>query len=431
MNTSIKSPRLSLPSKFVFWVVLILALSLWTFYLLMRPPMSDLKLMAGFLSITAVVSVLAGYAAYRLGWMQGSPTVRWTLLGGYALSSVLTFLNVWMTASLMFASQHDLLLATVLLLFAGGIAMALGYFLSSALTDRIRLLDNAAQEVAQGNLEVRIPVAGKDEIAKLAQNFNQMAAQLQSGASKQRQVENLRRDLIAWVSHDLQTPLASIRAIVEALADGVVDEPETVQRYLRTAQKDISALSRLIDDLFQMAQLDAGGLPLDKNYNSISDLISDTLESFSELALRQGVTLQGSVADGTDPVLMDAQLIGRVLNNLVGNALQHTLSGGSVQVRAVRMDDGVLQPSVRQQGVSQLTVLVEIGNTGEGIHPEDLPHVFERFYRGDKSRNRATGGAGLGLAISKGIVEAHGGQIAVESDPGQKTRFYFTLPTVR
>jgi signal transduction histidine kinase len=243
-----------------------------------------------------------------------------------------------------------------------------------------------------------------------------MADQLQKADASQRELENLRRDLIAWVSHDLHTPLASIRAILEALADGVVEDPETVQRYLRTAQKDIGALSLLIDDLFQMAKLDAGGLPLELGMNSISDLISDTLESFSELAARQEVSLTGEVEPGVDPLWMDTQRIGRVLNNLIGNALRHTPKGGSIRVHAAPVPDGTR---------------VEVTDSGEGIRPEDLPYVFERFYRGEKSRNRATGGAGLGLAIARGIIEAHGGRIAVESQPGQFTRFYFILPQSR
>ena len=404
--------RLPLPLQFVLGVLLILALSLVAFSLVMRPPMNEVWLMALFLTITALISVLVGYGSYRLGWMDRSPTIRWTLLGGYALASVLTFVNVWLTAKLMFASQHDLLLATVLLLFAGGMAMALGYFLSSTLTNRLRTLDEAAQAIAAGDLEVRIPVTGRDEMAVLARTFNQMAAQLQQADRKQQELETLRRDLIAWAGHDLQTPLASVRAIIEALADGVVEDPESVQRYLRTAQKNIQSLSALIDDLFQISQLDAGGLPLDRADNSLSDLISDTLESFTQLADRQGVHLEGDVAAGVDPVYMDAQRIGRVLNNLVSNALHHTPEGGLVAVRAL--------PSL--QGV-----FVEIKDTGQGIPPEDLPHVFDRFYRGEKSRSRTTGGAGLGLAIAKGIVEAHGGQIDVESAP-QQTRFFFTLP---
>lgn len=415
MDSTTLSSRLSLPLRYLLGIILILAISLLVFFLVMQPPAGDVGLMAGFLSITAVISALAGYGSYRMGWIHRSPTIRWTLLGGYALSSVLTFLNVWVTARLMFTNLHDLLLATVLLLFAGGIAMALGYFLSSALTDRIRGLDQAARSIASGNLAVRIPVQGRDEMAELADTFNQMAAQLQATAQKKKELETLRRDLIAWAGHDLQTPLASIRAIVEALADGVVDDPQTVQRYLHTALRDIQALSMLIDDLFQMSQIDAGGLQLDLEYNSLSDLISDTLESFSELALRKGVVLKGSVGAGVDPVYMDAQRIGRVLNNLIRNALRHTPQGGEVHLQALPTDQGVL---------------IEVSDTGEGIPAEDIPHIFERFYRGERSRNRATGGAGLGLAIARGIVEAHHGTIDVESLP-QQTRFYFTLPDSR
>jgi signal transduction histidine kinase len=408
MDSTTPPSSLSLPLRYLLGIILILAISLLIFFLVMQPPAGDVGLMAGFLSITAVISALAGYGSYRMGWVHRSPTIRWTLLGGYALSSV----NVWVTARLMFTNLHDLLLATVLLLFAGGIAMALGYFLSSALTDRIRGLDQAARSIANGNLEVRIPVLGRDEMAVLADTFNQMAIQLQATAQKKKELETLRRDLIAWAGHDLHTPLASIRAIVEALADGVVDDPETVQRYLHTALRDIQALSVLIDDLFQMSQIDAGGLQLDLEYNSLSDLISDTLESFSELALRKGVVLKGSVDAGIDPVYMDAQRIGRVLNNLIRNALRHTPEGGEVHLRALPTDPGVL---------------IEVSDTGEGIPAEDIPHIFERFYRGERSRNRATGGAGLGLAIARGIVEAHHGTIDVESLP-QQTRFYFTLP---
>ncbi len=404
--------RVNLPVRFIIGVALIVALSLGIFNLLMRPAVNEIGLMAGFLSITALVSALAGYGLYRLGWMDRSPTILWSLLGIYALSSVLTFLNVWLTARLMFASQHDLLLATVLLIFAGGIAMALGYFLSSTLTDRIRLIDQAAKAIAAGDLDVRIPVRGRDEMALLARTFNQMAEQLQAAARKQQELENLRRDLIAWAGHDLQTPLTSIQAVLEALADGMVDDAETIQRYLITAQRNIQALSVLVDDLFQMAQLDAGGLPLDRAYNSLSDLISDTLESFSELAARQGVDLQGSVDPGVDLVYMDAQRIGRVFNNLLNNALRYTPQGGRVQVQARREADAIL---------------VEVIDTGQGVQPDDLPFIFERFYRGEKSRSRSTGGSGLGLAIARGVVEAHGGQIGVESSP-QGTRFFFTIP---
>jgi len=403
----------TLTARFIAGVLLILALSLGVFYLIMSPPLNDLRLMATFLGITALVSALVGYGAYKLGWLNLSPTLRWSLLGGYALSSLLTFFNVWFSAQMMFASQHDLLLAIVLLIFASGMAMVLGYFLSSTITNRIYTLKDAAEKLAAGNLQTRVPINGHDEVAALANTFNQMAEQLEAADKKQRELEHLRADLIAWVGHDLQTPLASMRAILEALEDGVVDDPQTVKRYLNTAQRDVHTLSALIDDLFQMAQLDTGGIPLDCAESSLSDLISDTLESFSELALRQGVKLEGSVDPNVDPVMIDTQRIGRVLNNLIGNALRHTPIEGSVNVHARRTASGVE---------------VSVTDTGEGINAEDLPHVFESFYRGEKSRSRSTGGAGLGLAISRGIVQAHGGEIKVQSEAGLGSQFTFSLP---
>ena len=256
--------RIPLITRFVLGILLITALSLGVFKMLMAPPLVELGLMAMFLGITALVSVAAGYIAYRLGWMTLSPTLRWSLLGGYALSSLLTFFNVWFSAQMMFASEHDLLLAIVLLIFASGMAMVLGYFLSSAITNRIYLLKDAAEKLASGELKTRVPINGRDEVAALANTFNKMAEQLEMVDAKQRELERLRADLIAWVGHDLQTPLASMRAILEALEDGVVDDPQTVKRYLGTAQRDVRSLSILIDDLFQMAQLDTGGIPLDR-----------------------------------------------------------------------------------------------------------------------------------------------------------------------
>lgn len=404
-----------MPARLAIGIILILAISLGFFKLLMAPPLNELGLMALFLGITAFVSALAGYIAYRFGWINRSPTLRWTLLGGYALASALTFFNVWFSAQLMFASQHDLLLAIVLLVFASGMAMALGYFLSSTVTERIHLLKGAAEKLAKGDLNTRVPIQGRDEVATLATTFNQMAEQLQAADKKQRELESLRRDLIAWVSHDLQTPLTSMRAILEALSDGVVDEPEMVKRYLHTAQRDVRSLSALIDDLFHMAQLDAGGFPLNRAEASLNDLISDTLESFSELAYRESITLEGVVESNVDPVMMDTQAIGRALNNLIGNALRHTSAGGKVNVFARRTGKGVE---------------VTVSDTGDGIRAEDMPRIFERFYRGEKSRNRGTGGAGLGLAIARGIVRAHGGDIRVESDgaPGRGARFTFHIP---
>ncbi len=405
--------RRTLPLRFVAGVILTLAVALLVFVWVMSPPSGELQAMALFLSITALISVLAGYGAYRLGWLSRSPSLRWTLLAGYGLATVLTFLNVGYSARRMFASEHDLLLAGVLLLFAGGIAMSLGYFVAVAVTDRIAAVCRGAEAVAEGDLTARVPVVGQDEVSHLARTFNLMADRLQEADRRQRELDILRRDLIAWVGHDLRTPLASTRLIVEALADGVVEDPATAQRYLRTAQRDVQSLTLLIDDLFDLAQMDAGGLRLDRQPNSIADLISDAIESFSVLAQQRNVALSGGAEPGVDPALVDARQISRVLANLVGNALRHTPTGGAVTVRAWPVD-GCVQ--------------VAVADTGEGIPSEDLSRVFERFYRGEKSRSRATGGSGLGLAIAKAVVEAHDGQIWAESQPGQGARFSFSIP---
>jgi signal transduction histidine kinase len=174
----------------------------------------------------------------------------------------------------------------------------------------------------------------------------------------------------------------------------------------------VRSLSQLVDDLFQLAQLDAGGLPLDLEIGSLSDLISDTIESFTEQAARQDVSLRGKVDAGVDPLVMDTQKIGRVLDNLIKNALRYTPAGGCIDVSAAGFAE---------------EVRVQVLDSGPGIPRDDLPHVFEQFYRGEKSRSPGTGGAGLGLAIARGIIEAHGGRISAENTE-QGARFVFTIP---
>lgn len=404
--------QLNPTSRFILALLVILALAVIGFYLVFNPPMNEVWLMTGFLLLTTVISAVAGYAAYRLGWMNRSPNIRTALLGSYGLACLLTFINVWLTARLMFTEPHDLLLGTVLLIFAGAIAMALGYLLSSSFLDRIQSIDEAAKRIAAGNLSSRVPIEGRDELADLAQTFNYMATQLEEAAEQRRELEKLRRELIAWIGHDLQTPLTSISAIVEALADGMVPDEETRQRYYETARKNISSLSNLIDDMFQLAQIDAGGLTL--NYHSVSfaDLISDCLESFTEIAKRKSIDLYGSVSPSIGEVEIDATRINRVLNNLIDNALHHTRDKGQVEVLADLAAEGIR---------------VIVHDNGSGIPAEELPYIFDKFYRGDQSRRDNSRRSGLGLAIAKGIIKAHGGEISVSSKPGQ-TRFTFIIP---
>nr|WP_290669840.1 HAMP domain-containing sensor histidine kinase [Ardenticatena sp.] len=407
-------PWLSVPPLlYALGVALAALASLVVFVFAMQPPPRDFWLMGLFLGGTALASVGVGYGAYRLGWLQHAPSLHWALLSSYVLASLLTFLNVWVIARLMFASQHDLHLATVLLFFAGLIAVSLGAMVSLTLTHRLRTLRDVAVRVAEGQFDVRVADDGRDEVAQLAQAFNHMAARLATAERARYEAETLRRNLLAWVGHDLRTPLASLRAILDALADDVVPDPAERARYLHIARRDVAGLAALVEDLFEMAQLDAGGVPLDMAWGSLADILSDTLESARLLGARRDIHVEGYATPDLDPVWMDALKVARVLQNIVANALRHTPPGGTVRITAER--DGTL-------------AVVSVCDTGEGIASDDLPHVFDQFYRGDPARRRSTGGAGLGLAIARAIVEAHGGTITIESTPGEGTCVTFTLP---
>ncbi|MCA9967947.1 MAG: hypothetical protein KC423_27065, partial [Anaerolineales bacterium] len=242
---------------------------------------------------------------------------------------------------------------------------------------------------------------------------NMMAAQLQATERKREELEQMRRNFIAWTSHDLRTPLTSIRAMVEALHDGVVDDPATVRRYYATMRNDVIGLNNLINDLFELSQLDAGGLHIETASHSLRDLISDALESFHALAEQRHIQLGGEVGADIDPVVMSAPKIGRVVNNLIGNALRYTPAGGQVFVRAVR---------------TETAVQVTVQDNGPGFREKDLPHLFEQFYRGEEARSRQTGGAGLGLAIARGIIMAHNGRIWAENIPTGGALVGFELP---
>lgn len=399
--------------RFTIVVLVVLEISMALYYVLVVPPTPVFIFLLILMSVTAIMALIVVYLAYRLGWIFRSKRLQSTILVGQGITMAIVILNIGLIAKVMFTDVQDAVLTGILLLFAAGIVMAFGFVVGQTLTDRINELSNAAMEIAQGNLAMRVPVTGNDELAGLGNTFNDMAIQLDLMDRRQRESRMMRNELLAWIGHDLRTPLTSIRAILEALADRVVEDPDTVQRYLGTAQKEVRYLSRLIDDLFDMSQMEAGGLKLDYQDNYMADLISDTIESFTELAFKQGINLEGGIEDGLDPVQMDAQLIGRVLSNLTSNALRFTPPGGTVRIYACRLGN---------------KVQVEVTDNGDGIKAEDLPFVFERFYRGEKSRSRQTGGTGLGLAIARAIIEAHNGQIRAESTEGVGTRMVFLIP---
>lgn len=398
---------------FIVGIVAALVVAVLLMRILMQAPLQDITILVTWLSVTSLLSLVVGYVLYRRG-LARSPSLSLTLLMTYAWAAFVILFNVWvMSRQMFFNSEHDLILSGVLLLFAAIIAMTFGVFVAASVTDGLNQLAATAQAIAAGDLQARVQIHGRDEVAQVAHAFNDMAAQLQRAEKERAEVEKMRRDLVAWASHDLRTPLTSIRAMIEALHDGVVSDPETTQRYYRTMRGDIIALNGLIDDLFELAQMDAGGLTMAKSPHSLSDLISDTLESFQVLAEQRGITLHGRVSADVDPVPMNAPKIGRVLTNLIGNALRYTPANGEVQVTAVRTANHVR---------------VTVQDSGPGFNAADLPRVFEQFYRGEQARSRKTGGAGLGLAIARGIVEGHDGRIWAENAPGGGAVVGFELP---
>jgi signal transduction histidine kinase len=407
--------RLTRLMNFGLVILVVLVLTLVLIQWIMHPPPGDLIYLAIYLSITSLGSAIFGFISHRLGWWRRLPRLSYALILGYILAGGLTLFNVWITARLMFINQHDLALGSLLLLFAGGISIAFGYFLSNAITQALEKLVNGAEQLSRGDFSTRVPVKGQDEVARLSMAFNQMAERLEQATAAERVLDETRRNLVAWASHDLRTPLTTLRAMIDALADGVVEDPETVSRYLRQSQNEITRMSRLIDDLFELAQLDAGHLDLDLAWINLSDLVSDTLESFAARAQSQGVTLEGSVAPEVDPIWAAADKLSRILDNLLGNALRHTSEGGAIKLHAMLEGENIL---------------VLVADNGSGISPVDLPHVFDRFYRGERSWTRTSDpdcGSGLGLAIVKGLVEAHGGEIWVESELEVGSKFWFTL----
>jgi len=389
---------------------------------LLGVPARDLPAVALLLAeVGGVVGLLALLLARPavLGRLGG---VRVQLVGAGLIGTLLILGMTLAGARAMFISAHDFVIVLTMLLFAAVLSVGFSLLYAAPMASRIERVRMGAARIAGGDLEAEIPAEGFDEITELANDFNRMARALEEAAEREREMEKARRDLIAAVSHDLRTPLTATRALIEALADGVADTPETESRYLQSARGELAHLSRLVDDLFELARIDAGMLKLELEAASLHDLISDTLSSFQPQARRQGVRFVGEVSRDVDPVLANPPRLQRVLYNLIGNALRHTPADGTISLRAEPRGE---------------VVRVEVSDTGEGIAPEDLPRIFERSFRGERSRTRGNGeagsvdsvdsGAGLGLAIARGLIEAHGGHIDVESHPGEGTRFGFTL----
>jgi len=288
-------------------------------------------------------------------------------------------------------------------LVAAGIAVAITFFLSRRMSSPIHALATAAGRLGQGDFSQRVQFQGKGEVQELAQAFNSMASDLEHA-------EQLRQNLVGDVAHELRTPLSNIRGYLEAIRDGVI-KPDAAT--IRSLDEEAALLSRLVDDLQELSLAESGELKLLCQAEHIAQLIKQTVGAVQAEAETRGISVSIDLPDTLPPVNVDSQRFNQVLHNLLDNAVAHTGKGGSITMTATKQGDWVQ---------------VSISDTGEGIPADDLSHIFERFYRVDKSRARATGGSGLGLTIARRLVEAHGGKIEAQSELGRGSRFSFTVP---
>jgi two-component system OmpR family sensor kinase/two-component system sensor histidine kinase BaeS len=294
-------------------------------------------------------------------------------------------------------------------LAAGILALLLGGLLVASILRPLRKLETGVAQVAQGDFRARVEVRGGDEIGRLAQNFNSMAASLQ-------QQEELRQRLVADIAHELRTPLSILQGNLQAILDGVY--PLELEE-IRTVYEETRLLSRLVNDLHELAQAEAGRLSLARQPVAAADVVDHMADSFRVLADSREITLESVTPDRNLRVDADPDRLQQMLHNLLGNAMRHTPADGSIQVGAAAADRD--------------RVRFWVQDSGPGIPADVLPHVFDRFYRADSSRERSAdfaGNAGLGLAIVKALAQAHGGEVGVASTVGQGALFWIELARV-
>jgi two-component system sensor histidine kinase BaeS len=302
-------------------------------------------------------------------------------------------------------------LPSTLVLLVATVVVALVVF--NPARRRLAALEHAAHRLGEGDLTARAPQAGGDEIARVAAAFNRMAGELEARDAALRTSDALRRQMMADVSHELKTPLTAMRGYIETLRmPDVVLDAERRDRYFETIDRETRRLERIVKDLLDLARYEHGGVVLEPRLFDVERLFQNVAGRHEREAHAKAVTIRIQVDPHADQVVADPDRIEQAIENLVANALRHTSSGGTITLSAAHADG---------------MVTVSVSDTGGGIAPEHLPHVFERFYKVDPARAADSTGSGLGLSITKAIIERHGGTIGVTSAPG-RTTFTIRLP---
>jgi signal transduction histidine kinase len=379
-------------------------------------------LLAGLFEMTAVdaiaLSGLAVAGAFLAGVVGAGALhyFRKASIGARGVVVALTSIGAVGTgaataAAKMFFSRHDLHSLLVVLAAAGTMGVVIALLLGRRVARASAVLDDVTRRIGEGEVVRSVPEEG-GEFADLARRLEEASEKLDEARRRERALDSSRRELIAWVSHDLRTPLAGIRAMAEALEDGVAADSSTVARYHRAMRIETDRLAGLVDDLFELSRINAGALKLQMERASLGDLVSDALATASVTAQTRGVRLQGCLTSDAPEVDLSVPDMARVLRNLIENAIRHTPSDGTVVVEA---------------GVEEEHAYVSVADACGGIPENDIGRVFDVAFRGGTARTPHDGGAGLGLAIARGIVQAHRGQIHVRNE-GAGCRFTVRLP---
>jgi len=337
---------------------------------------------------------------------------RQALITG-ALAFAPLALTLVLFVQLMFVSPHDALLTAAMGLFGAVLGLWAGRLLSHEVMDDVDALRAGLIAVGAGERSLDLRLGGDDELAQIAREVEAMVARLAAAEERREDADAARRSLIAAVSHDLRTPVTALRLLAEAVDDEIGD-PETRREYVRRLGVHIRALGALIDDLFELTRIEAGEVTWTMQQVQIDELVEETVAAMAPAARAGGISVRAEIDPSLHPATANPERIQRVLFNLIQNAIRHTPADGSVTVRAASTGS---------------SVEIEVADTGEGIAPHDRERVFEPFAQGADRASRTDGSAGLGLAISRAIVEAHGGRIWVVDEPADSgARVRFSLP---
>jgi len=403
--TSVISPRpVGMRSRRALWVFGMVAVG--TVVFLVGLPLVDTLQLIGLAAGGAIVATAATTLASR-----SLRSVRGLLVLTALIPVAATVVGAAVASWQMFLSDHDLRALYVMLAVSGGVGLATAIVRGDRMAKATAAVADLARAVDGG--PVRLECRGlPDELQAVADELEGASHRLVEAAAREGAMDVSRRELVAWVSHDLRTPLAGIRAMSEALEDGVVTDAETVARYHRTIRQEADRLAGLVDDLFELSRIHAGALSPVRERVPLVDLVGDAVAGASVAAAAKGVLLEGRADEPSPLVDLSTPEMARVVRNLLDNAIRHTPAGGRVEVAA---------------GLDGRRAVVVVADACGGLPEHDLDRVFDLAYRGDSARTPGDGRAGLGLAIAKGLVEAHHGTIAA-ANAGAGCRFTVSLP---